>query len=283
MQVGFIGLGRMGLPMAQNLVEAGHEVTGFDIDDDQMSALESTGGESTTSTTGAVESADVVITVLRTPEQVSAVADEILPAMADGALYVDMSSIDPHTAEDVADRAAENNVRAVDAPVSGGVVGAEAGSLTIMIGGDEDDVADAQPLFEVMGEDIFYIGENGAGQTMKLCSQMMVGGQSVLLAETFHFGEAAGLDPQVLHDVLLQAAGRVGLLEIKGQKLVDKEFEPGFDVDLQTKDLRLALEAAEKFDVPAYAVASVFQTFIEAQSAGLGDRDQLSVYELRNH
>lgn len=283
MQVGFIGLGRMGLPMAQNLVEAGHEVTGFDIDDDQLSALEANGGHRASSTTTAVESAEIVITVLRTPEQVSAVADEILPAMADGALYVDMSSIDPITAEDVAERAADNNVRAVDAPVSGGVVGAEAGSLTIMIGGGEDDVAEARPLFDVMGEDIFYIGESGTGQTMKLCSQMMVGGQCVLLAETFHFGEAAGLDPQIIHDVLLQAAGRVGVLEIKGEKLVDKEFEPGFDVDLQTKDLRLGLEAAESFDVPAYVVSSVFQTFIEAQRAGLGDRDQLSVWELRDY
>lgn len=282
MQIGFIGLGRMGLPMAKNLIDAGHPVTGYDIDPEQVSALEQAGGTGANDLKDAATDADVVITVLRTPTQVTEVADEILPVMSEGAIFADMSSIDPITAQDIADRSRDYGIRMVDAPVSGGVVGAKDGTLAIMTGGDPAVLDEVDPLFEVMGGNIFHAGDHGTGQAIKLCNQMLVGGQAVLLAEAFQFGEAAGIDPQILHDVLLESAGRGGVLEIKGDKLVSKDFDPGFDINLQAKDLRLGLESAEEYDVSTYAVATVFQTFLEARRAGLGDRDHLAVYDLRN-
>lgn len=282
MQVGFIGLGRMGLPMAKNLIDAGHTVTGFDIENDPITALEEAGGTGANEPSEVATDADVVITVLRTPEQVAAVADEILPVMREGAIFADMSSIDPITAQELAEEAAEYGIRTLDAPVSGGVVGAEDGTLAIMTGGDADVVEEVDPLFSAMGENIYHVGDHGTGQAMKLCNQMLVGGQAVLYAEAFLFGEAAGIDPQIIHDTLLDSAGRGGVLEIKGEKLVTKDFEAAFDINLQAKDLRLGLESAEVYDVPTYAVATIFQTFLEARRAGLGDRDHLAIYDLRN-
>lgn len=280
MTVGFVGLGRMGLPMAVNLVEDGVDVVGTDLDEERMRRLEDAGGRTSDGVAAAVADADVAITVLRTPEQVLTVAEELLPAMDEGSLYVDMSSIDPLTSESVAELAAEYGVRTIDAPVSGGVSGAEAGTLSIIVGGADDDVAEAERLFEPMAETVFHVGSNGAGQTAKLANQLLVGAQTVLVAEAFQFGDANGIDRETLRDVLVESAGSSWVLEAWGDRFIEEEFEPGFEINLQHKDLRLATEAAVELDVPLPLGAAAMQTYVEAKREGLGDRDVTAVLQL---
>lgn len=231
MTVGFVGLGRMGLPMAENLLQSGVDVVGTDIDEDRKRQLEESGGETADSVADTVADADVAITVLRTPDQVLSVAEELLPAMREGSIYVDMSSIDPLTSETVAELASDYGVRTIDAPVSGGVSGAENGTLSVIAGGDEDDLDEVRPLLDAMAETVFHVGSTGAGQTAKLANQLLVGAQTALVAEAFRFGDANGLDRETLRDVLVESAGSSWVLETWGDRYIEEDFEPGFEVD----------------------------------------------------
>lgn len=280
MTIGFVGLGRMGLPMAVNLVEDGIDVIGTDLDEERKRRLEEAGGQTVDSAADAVADADVAITVLRTPDQVIAVAEELLPAMNEGGLYIDMSSIDPLTSESIAELAAEHGVRTIDAPVSGGVSGAESGTLSIIVGGDNEDVAEAQELFDSMAESVFHVGSNGAGQTVKLANQLLVGAQTALVAEAFRFGDANGIDRETLRDVLVRSAGSSWVLETWGDRFIEEDFEPGFEINLQHKDLKLLTAAAIELDVPLHLGAVAMQRYVEAKRDGLGDRDVTAVLQL---
>lgn len=280
MTVGFVGLGRMGLPMAINLVEAGVDVVGTDLDEVRKRALEDAGGRTADSIPETVADADVAITVLRTPEQVLTVAEDLLDALDEGDLYVDMSSIDPLTSETVAELAAEDGIRTVDAPVSGGVSGAKVGTLSVIAGGEEDDVEEARALFEPMAETVFHVGSTGAGQTVKLANQLLVGAQTVLVAEAFQFGDANGIDRETLRDVLVQSAGSSWVLETWGDRYIEEDYEPGFEINLQHKDLRLMTEAAVELDVPVPLGAAAMQKYVEAKREGLADRDVTAVFQL---
>jgi len=280
MTVGFVGLGRMGLPMARNLVADGVDVVGADLDDERKRALADAGGRTADSIADAVADADVAITVLRTPEQVLGVAEALLPAMDEGGLWIDMSSIDPLTSESVAELAAEEGIRSVDAPVSGGVSGAEAGTLSVIAGGDEDDVDEARALFEPMAETVFHVGATGAGQTVKLANQLLVGAQTALVAEAFRFGDANGIDRETLRDVLVESAGSSWVLETWGDRYIEEDHEPGFEITLQHKDLRLMTEAAVELDVPVPIGAAAMQKYVEAKREGLADRDVTAVFQL---
>lgn len=270
----------MGLPMAVNLVEDGVDVVGTDLDEDRKRQLEDAGGRTADGIADAVADADVAITVLRTPDQVLTVAEQLLPTMPEGSLYVDMSSIDPLTSESVAELAAEYGVRTIDAPVSGGVSGAESGTLSIIAGGDEDDVDEARELFDPMAETVFHVGSNGAGQTVKLANQLLVGAQTALVAEAFRFGDANGIDRETLRDVIAQSAGSSWVLETWGDRFIEEDFEPGFEINLQHKDLKLATEAAVELDVPLPLGAAALQKYVEARREGLGDRDVTAVLQL---
>jgi 3-hydroxyisobutyrate dehydrogenase len=280
MTVGFVGLGRMGLPMAENLLQSGVDVVGTDIDEDRKRQLEESGGETADSVADTVADADVAITVLRTPDQVLSVAEELLPAMREGSIYVDMSSIDPLTSETVAELASDYGVRTIDAPVSGGVSGAENGTLSVIAGGDEDDLDEVRPLLDAMAETVFHVGSTGAGQTAKLANQLLVGAQTALVAEAFRFGDANGLDRETLRDVLVESAGSSWVLETWGDRYIEEDFEPGFEVDLQHKDLKLMLESAVELDVPVPLGAAAMQRYVEARREGLGSRDVTAVFQL---
>ncbi|MFB6206796.1 MAG: NAD(P)-dependent oxidoreductase [Haloglomus sp.] len=280
MTVGFVGLGRMGLPMAENLLESGVEVVGTDLDEDRKRRFEARGGETADSVADTVADADVAITVLRTPDQVLSVAEELLPAMQEGGLYIDMSSIDPLTSETVAELASDYGVRTIDAPVSGGVSGAENGTLSVLVGGDEDDFDEAQPLFDAMAATVFHVGSTGAGQTVKLANQLLVGAQTALVAEAFRFGDANGIDRETLRDVLVESAGSSWVLETWGDRYIEEDFEPGFEIDLQHKDLKLMLESAVELDVPVPLGAAAMQRYVEARREGMGDKDVTAVFEL---
>lgn len=279
MTIAFVGLGRMGLPMASNLLDDGNEVVGVDLDEERREAFEDAGGRTAPLAEAAAE-ADVAITMLRSPSQVEGVADELLPELAEGDLLVDMSTTGPDTARSVAADAADYGVGPLDAPVSGGVEGAEDGTLAIMVGGGADDFEDVRPLFEAMGDDVFHVGDTGAGQTAKLCNQLLVGAELLSISEAFHLGESADIDPAELHDVLTSCIGTSGILEQKGERLVDNDFEPGADVNLQHKDSQLILDLAGETDTPAYLASTVAQAFVHARQAGLGERDHFALYEL---
>jgi 3-hydroxyisobutyrate dehydrogenase len=280
MTVGFVGLGRMGLPMARNLVADGVDVVGTDLDEERKGALEDAGGETADSIAAAVADADVAITALRTPEQVLGVAEDLLPAMPEDSLWIDMSSIDPLTSESIAELAAAEGVRTIDAPVSGGVSGAEAGTLSVLVGGDDDDVAEARELFDSMAATVFHVGTTGAGQTVKLANQLLVGAQTVLVAEAFRFGDANGIDRETLRDVLVESAGSSWVLETWGDRFIEEDHEPGFEINLQHKDLRLMTEAAVELDVPVPLGAMAMQTYVEAKREGLADKDVTAVFQL---
>src|SRR5215831_3170284 len=210
-QIGFIGLGNMGLPMAQNLAKAGHGVAGFDIQRAAVEKLASTGGKAVASIAEACDGADVVITMLPAGEHVRATyfgdAGVIARAQA-GALLIDSSTIDVDSARAVAKTAAERGLAMLDAPVSGGVGGAQAGTLTFMVGGTDDAFTRAKPILENMGRTIVHAGSAGNGQAAKICNNMILGVSMIAVSEAFLLAEKLGLDHQKLFDISSKSSGQ---------------------------------------------------------------------------
>ena len=279
MRIAFIGLGNMGLPMASRLRDAGHDVVGVDLDADRTAAFEDRGGRTAAAETAA-DGADVLFTMLRTPAQVLAAAESALPTLSAGAVHVDTSTVGPETASELASQAEGTDVDFVDAPVSGGVEGAERGTLAVMAGGTDHVVDTVSPLLAELGSNVFHVGPVGAGQAAKLCNQLLVNAHLLSLAEAFRLAETADIDHETLYDALTSCIGTSGILEQKGERIVNGNYEPGADVDLQHKDTQLILEMAEAGDVPVHLTATVAQTLVQARAAGLGDRDHLVLYEL---
>lgn len=281
MTIGFIGLGNMGLPMATNLVDAGYTVQGFDIADDRVEMFSDAGGTPAADIAAAVAGASVVITMVRTPDQVLAIASEAFDAMSQDSLYIDMSTIGPKASTRVRELAADSGVEMVDAPVSGGVPGATTGSLTIMAGGAPEQFDRARELFEVLGDDVYHVGNAEAGQMAKMCLQVLVGAEIASICEAFWLAGEADLDLTVLYDILTDSIGTSGILEVKGDLLLEEEFsDPTGDLGLQSKDMELVMEIADEYSVPMYTTAAVTQAYRHAKSMGLADQDQFAIYEL---
>ena len=250
MKIGFIGLGNMGGPMAANLAKAGHEVTGFDMADVAIDgvAMAASGAEAATG-------ADVVITMLPNGQILRAVADQVLPVMAAGATLVDCSTVDVESARAVAGQAAEKALLFVDAPVSGGIGGAAGGTLTFMAGGSADAFAVADPLFDVMGQKAVHCGAAGAGQSAKICNNMILGVTMVATCEAFALADKLGLDRQKMFDVVSTSSGYSWTMNaycpapgVGPQSPADNDYQPGFAAELMLKDLRLSQQAAESAD-----------------------------------
>ncbi len=281
MTIGFIGLGNMGLPMATNLVDAGYDVQGFDIAEDRLETFAAAGGEPAADITAAVDGASIVITMVRTPDQVLAIATEAFEAMSADTLYIDMSTIGPKASSEVRELADAVGITMVDAPVSGGVPGATAGSLTIMAGGAPAPFEQARELFEVLGEDIYHVGDADAGQMAKMCLQVLVGAEIVSICEAFWLAGEADLDLAVLYDILTDSIGTSGILEVKGDLLLERDFsDPTGDIGLQSKDMELVMDISDEYSVPMYTTAAVTQAYRHAKSMGLADQDQFAIYEL---
>ncbi|MEX0277473.1 MAG: 3-hydroxyisobutyrate dehydrogenase [Ruegeria sp.] len=250
MKIGFIGLGNMGGPMAANLARAGHEVIGFDRVQVSIEgvALAGSGAEAATG-------ADVVITMLPNGEILRAVADEVVPAMAAGATLVDCSTVDVDSARAVADQANSAGLRFVDAPVSGGIGGASAGTLTFMAGGTTDAFATAEPLFTIMGQKAVHCGDAGAGQAAKICNNMILGVTMIGTCEAFALADKLGLDRQKMFDVVSTSSGYSWTMNaycpapgVGPQSPADNDYRPGFAAELMLKDLRLSQQAATSAD-----------------------------------
>ncbi len=252
-RVAFLGLGHMGLPMALNLIKAGHEVRGFDVMPAAVDAASAAGVPIAQFGVDAVAGAEVVITMFPAGRHViSAYQDELLGAADPGTLFIECSTIAVDEARTAHALAVEAGHRNVDAPVSGGVVGAENGTLAFMVGGSDEDFATARPLLEVMGKRIVHCGGPGLGQAAKVCNNMILGVSQIAVAEAFVLGERLGLEHQALFDVVSQASGQCWAITtncpVPGPvptSPANRDYRPGFAGALMAKDLGLALQAIE--------------------------------------
>jgi 2-hydroxy-3-oxopropionate reductase len=285
--IGFIGLGIMGKPMARNLAKAGYDLVVYNRSRDDVDMLVAEGDhfQAARSPREVAERTNVVITMLPDSPDVRDVVfgeNGVLPAMDNGHLLVDMSTIAPATAVEVDVALRERGARALDAPVSGGDKGAIAGTLSIMVGGDAEDFQRAMPLFEAMGKTIVHVGGAGAGQIVKACNQVVVAINYAAVSEALVLGAKAGVDPDKIVQVLSGGLAASRVLELKGQSMVAHQFEPGFRVDLHRKDLGIARATATENSAPIPVTAVVSQLFEAAAAAGKGDRDHsvlVTVYE----
>lgn len=268
MKIGFIGLGNMGGPMAANLARAGHAVTGFDL-----TAPMPEGVTRADTAALAAQGADVVITMLPNGAILRAVAAEILPAMTAGAVLCDCSTVDVDSARAVADQAVAAGLGALDAPVSGGIGGAAAGTLTFMVGGPDAAFATVLPLFEIMGQKSVHCGAAGAGQAAKICNNMILGVTMIATCEAFALADKLGLDRQKMFDVVSTSSGYSWSMNaycpapgVGPTSPADNDYKPGFASELMLKDLRLSQEAAAgaDADTPMGALATrEYTRFVE--------------------
>jgi 2-hydroxy-3-oxopropionate reductase len=281
--IGFIGLGIMGGPMAANLARAGHSVVGYDLGADRIERLAEAGGRGAADLAEAVAGADVVITMLPDSPDVEAVAlgpDGVLQQARRGALYIDMSTVRPETARQLAQAGAVTGVHVLDAPVSGGEPGAVEGRLSIMVGGEEEDFSAAAPLFEVLGATIVHVGPAGAGQTVKAANQLVVGGVYALVAEALVLLEASGVDGKTGLDVLAGGLAGSRILDLKRESMVNREFTPGFRIDLHHKDMGIALAAAREAGVALPMTGLVAQLVAAARAQGYGSLDHSALLKV---
>ncbi len=270
MKIAFIGLGNMGLPMATNLAQAGHEVTGFDVAGVTTDAfpLASSGVK-------AAEGAEAVITMLPNGQILRNVAEDLIPAMTKGAVFLDCSTVDVDSARVVAEQAQDAGLLPLDAPVSGGIGGAEGGTLTFMVGGSEVAFAKAKPLFDIMGQKAVHCGPSGNGQAAKICNNMILGVTMIATCEAFALADKLGLDRQAMFDVVSTSSGYSWSMNaycpapgIGPKSPADNDYTPGFAADLMLKDLRLSQQAAISADADTplgHAAMDLYTTFVEAE------------------
>lgn len=272
-KVGFIGLGIMGQGMAHNLLKAGFEVTVWNRTPGRMEPLVTVGASPAHSPAHLASQCDLIFICVSDTADVLAVTlgeQGVVMGVRPGALVVDMSTISPQASRQIAAQLTAKGVHSLDAPVSGGSEGAARGTLSIMVGGEADQVERARPYFQAMGKTITHVGGHGDGQMVKLVNQVLVVINMLAVGEALLFAQAGGLDlPKTLQAVGGGAAGS-WMLNNRGPQVLNRDWRPGFTVDLQQKDLRLVLEAADELGVPMAATALVFQLYRSLQTAGLG-------------
>jgi 2-hydroxy-3-oxopropionate reductase len=279
-RVGFVGLGIMGGPMARNLMEAGHELVLYNR---TRSKAEELGAEVATSPREVAERSGVIFTMLPGPPEVEeVVAGEggLLQGAGEGSLIVDTSTSSPVLARELARAARERGASMLDAPVSGGDVGAIEGTLSIMVGGSEEDFERAKPYFEVLGETVTHVGPTGAGQLVKACNQIVVALAIEAVSEALVLGSRGGVAPEKILEVLSGGLAASKVMEVKRDKFLERDFEPGGKVEFHRKDLGIALEAGREYGVPLPATAVVCQMFESLMAKDRGGWDHSSLLAL---
>jgi 3-hydroxyisobutyrate dehydrogenase len=278
--IGFIGLGNMGGPMAANLVKSGDHVTGFDLVAASRQAGADQGVEIAPNAKATVEKADIVITMLPAGEHVRSVWTDVLPAAKSGALFIDCSTIDVTSARAAHALAVERGIAALDAPVSGGVAGAKTASLTFMVGGAADAFARGKPILQRMGKRVVHCGDAGNGQAAKICNNMILGASMIAVSEAFVLGEKLGLSHQALFDVASASSGQCWSLTsycpVPGPvpaSPANNDYRPGFAASLMLKDLKLAREAANAANVANALGAHAAEIYAQFAEAGHGASD----------
>lgn len=282
-KIAFIGLGNMGLPMAKNLVAAGHDVTGFDLSDDAKAGLIEAGGKAADTVGGAVAEAEIVVSMLPAGKHVESVYlgdNGVLAGAPKGALLIDSSTIDVDTARSVSAAANNAGFAMVDAPVSGGVGGAAAGTLTFMVGGTQEGFQAAKPYLDIMGGNIFHAGGSGNGQVAKICNNMLLGISMIGTAEAFMLGEKLGLDAQTLFDISSTASGQcwsmTSYCPAPGPvptSPANNAYQPGFTAAMMLKDLLLAQEASSSAAAATPMGQRAAELYGQMADSGMADMD----------
>jgi 2-hydroxy-3-oxopropionate reductase len=278
--IGFIGLGIMGRPMAGHLLKAGYSLVVHDLNRQAVAALAAVGAAEAFSPKEVATRSDVIITMLPDSPDVEAVVlgpDGLIEGVRPGVLYADMSTIAPTAAVKVAHALAAKGVRCLDAPVSGGEVGAINATLSIMVGGAEDDFAAMRPIFEKLGKTITLCGPNGAGQIVKACNQIQVALNILGMAEALVLGAKAGVDPAIIHKVLSGGYAQSRVADVRGPKVIQGDFQPGFKARFHFKDLNIILKTGNDYGVPLPVTSLVHELFAALLAAGGGDLDHTAV------
>ena len=274
MQIGFIGLGNMGAPMAHNLAKAGHTVLGFDTQNIKVDMV-----DVVQTARNCAESAEVVITMLPNGKILKSVADETIQYMKEGSIFLDCSTVDVASAKSVAEIAKNHKVIPLDAPVSGGIGGAKEGTLTFMVGGPDEGFIKVNELFDIMGQKAVHCGGSGNGQSAKICNNMILGATMIATCEAFALADKLGLEREAMFDVVSTSSGYSWSMNaycpapgIGPQTPSDNDYIPGFSSDLMLKDLTLSQIAAEDVDADTpmgYLAMTLYKTFVE-QEDGAG-------------
>lgn len=279
-RIGYIGLGLMGKPIARNIMRAGFPLTVHNRSRAPVEELVADGAQPADSPRAVAEISDVVFTNLPDSpdvEQVVLGPNGLIEGCRPGMVFVDNSTIKPETARSIASKLAEVEVSALDAPVSGGDVGAKAGTLAIMVGGPRDAFDSILPIFQAMGKTITYVGESGAGQVAKACNQIMVAAQMVAMGELILLAQKSGVDPRRVIDAIQGGAAQCWALDVKPQRLFAGERQPGFKAYMQHKDLGIVLDTARAYGMPLPATVVVMQLFEAMLQMGMEDLDNSGV------
>jgi len=282
--VGYIGLGIMGRPAAQNLLKAGYQVNVYARRDESMQPLTEAGATGCKSPADVAAKSDIIFTnVSDTPdvEQVILGANGVIEGVRKGSAVVDMSTIAASATREIAKQLTARGADMLDAPVSGGEKGAIDGTLSIMVGGDENVFERVKPLFEVMGKNIVLIGSNGAGQVAKACNQVVIAQAISAIGEAFLLARKSGVDPYKVREALLGGFAGSRALESHGQRMLDRNFAPGFKAKLHHKDMRIVLEEAQKLGLALPGAAMVTQYLNALMGADMGEDDSISIYRLQ--
>jgi len=269
--IGFIGLGLMGRPMARNLLKAGYPLVVHNRSRPPVDELAGAGAAAADCPREVAERSDVVITMVPDSPDVEAVMrgpDGVFAGVREGALLIDMSTISPVVARELAAEAREIGCEMLDAPVSGGTVGAAEGTLSIMVGGSAEAVERARPIFEVLGGRVTHVGDSGAGQVSKACNQMVVGVTIEAVGEALVLAEKCGVDPAKVREALLGGFARSRILDAHGQRALDRNFEPGFKAAMQLKDLAIAQAAGREYGAALPATDVVAELYESVCAAG---------------
>ncbi len=285
-RIGFVGLGIMGQGMAHNLLKAGFPLRVWNRTAARMDSLIEAGAEAGTSPADVAANSDItIVCVSDTPdvERVVLGEDGILQGATAGSLVVDCSTISPQATREIATRLAEQDVHMLDAPISGGSEGAANGTLSIMVGGPFVQFERALPAFEAMGKTITHVGDTGAGQTVKLVNQVLVVGNCLAMCEALLFAQAGGVDLQKTFDAISQGAAGSWMFTDRAPQIMARDWRPGFTIDLQQKDLRLVLEAADQSGVPIPATSLIFNLYRTLEAQGLGSEGNHALVKALEH
>lgn len=273
-RIGFVGLGIMGRGMANNLLKAGFSVRVWNRTASRMDPLVEAGAEAGSSPADVAAHCDIIITCVSDTPDVEAVIlgeEGVIHGVSAGNLVIDCSTISPQTTRDIAAKLNAKEVHLLDAPISGGSEGAANGTLSIMVGGDAGQFDRALPVFEAMGKAITHVGAQGAGQSVKLVNQILVVGNALAMSEALVFAQASGLDLQKTFDAVKGGAAGSWMFSNRAPQILERDWRPGFTINLQQKDLRLVLEAADQVGAPIPGTSLVFNMYRPLEAQGLGE------------
>lgn len=279
-KIGFIGLGVMGRPMSRNLMKAGYELVVHNRSQGPVRELSADGAEVAETPYEVAEKSNIIITMLPDSSHVSEVVTGehgVFQGAKEESLLVDMSTISPIATRELAQEANDSGVEMLDAPVSGGDIGAQNGTLSIMVGGSAQNFQRAEPIFSAMGKTIVHVGAIGTGQVVKACNQLVAALAIEALSEALVLGSKAGVDPALIIRVLSGGLAANKIMEVRGKRLIEHDFEPGFKAELHSKDLDIALAAGKEYRVSLPSTALVAQMFQALQARGQGEKDFTAV------